>query len=83
MQKGLETKYKLGLFDGPYRYCNEERAAKEIYSEANRKEARAISAESLYCKNADNTLPVKNRHYCIDCTGRQPLKYARHMERIC
>ncbi|MBN8788882.1 MAG: beta-glucosidase BglX [Terrimonas sp.] len=56
----LETKYKLGLFDDPYRYCNEERAAKEIYSEANRKEARAISAESfVLLKNADNTLPVK------------------------
>ncbi|MFT4017460.1 MAG: glycoside hydrolase family 3 C-terminal domain-containing protein, partial [Agriterribacter sp.] len=56
----LETKYKLGLFDDPYRYCNEERAAEEIYSEANRKEARAISAESfVLLKNADNTLPVK------------------------
>ncbi|PVD52674.1 beta-glucosidase BglX [Terrimonas sp.] len=56
----LETKYKLGLFDDPYRYCNEERAAKEIYSEANRKEARAISAESfVLLKNADYTLPVK------------------------
>lgn len=56
----LEAKYTLGLFDDPYRYCNEERAGKEIYSEANRKEARAISAESfVLLKNASNTLPIK------------------------
>ncbi|MBX3256807.1 MAG: beta-glucosidase BglX [Chitinophagaceae bacterium] len=56
----LEAKYILGLFDDPYRYCNEERAAKEIYSEANRKEARAISAESfVLLKNANNILPIK------------------------
>ncbi|MFT3949365.1 MAG: glycoside hydrolase family 3 N-terminal domain-containing protein [Agriterribacter sp.] len=56
----LEAKYTLGLFDDPYRYCNEERAAKEIYSEANRSEARAISAESfVLLKNANNTLPIK------------------------
>src|SRR5687767_2149079 len=28
----LEAKYKLGLFDAPYRYCNNERATKEILS---------------------------------------------------
>ncbi|MCC6288055.1 MAG: beta-glucosidase BglX [Chitinophagaceae bacterium] len=56
----LEKKYKLGLFDDPYRYCNEERAVKETYNEANRKEARAISAESfVLLKNANNTLPIK------------------------
>ncbi|MBX2922008.1 MAG: beta-glucosidase BglX [Chitinophagaceae bacterium] len=56
----LEAKYALGLFDDPYRYCNEERAGKEIYSEANRKEARSISAESfVLLKNANNVLPIK------------------------
>ncbi|MFT3748531.1 MAG: beta-glucosidase BglX [Agriterribacter sp.] len=56
----LEVKYKLGLFDDPYRYCSEERAAKEIYTEGNRKEARAISAESfVLLKNENNTLPIK------------------------
>src|SRR6186713_1867875 len=37
----LEAKYKLGLFDDPYRYCNEQRAATEIFTDANRNEARA------------------------------------------
>lgn len=55
----LEAKYKLGLFDDPYRYCNEERAAKEIYKDANRKEARAISAESFVLLKNQGVLPIK------------------------
>src|SRR5213592_535286 len=41
----LEAKYKLGLFDNPYRYCNEQRATSEIYTDANRKAAREIAAD--------------------------------------
>ncbi|MBL0356397.1 MAG: beta-glucosidase BglX [Chitinophagaceae bacterium] len=56
----LEAKYKLGLFDDPYRYCNEERAAKEVFTDANRKEARAIAAQSfVLLKNQGNILPIK------------------------
>lgn len=56
----LEAKYMLGLFDDPYRYCSEERAAAAIYTKANRQEARAIAAESfVLLKNDDNTLPIK------------------------
>ena len=43
----LEAKYKLGLFDDPYRYCDEKRAATEIYTDANRKAAREIAAHSF------------------------------------
>ena len=43
----LEAKYKLGLFDDPYRYCNEQRAANEIFTPANRKAARDIAAQSF------------------------------------
>ena len=56
----LEAKYKLGLFDNPYRYCNEQRAATEIFTEANRKEARVIASQSfVLLKNKNNTLPIK------------------------
>jgi len=56
----LEAKYKLGLFDDPYRYCNEQRAATEIFTDANRKEARAIAAQSfVLLKNQNNLLPLK------------------------
>lgn len=41
----LEAKYKLGLFDDPYRYCDDKRASSEIYTDANRKAAREIAAD--------------------------------------
>jgi beta-glucosidase len=56
----LEAKYKLGLFQDPYLYCDENRAKTEIFTDANRKEARAIAAESfVLLKNQDNVLPLK------------------------
>lgn len=56
----LEAKYKLGLFDDPYRYCDENRAKTEVFSDAHRKEARAIAAESfVLLKNQGNVLPLK------------------------
>ncbi len=56
----LEAKYKLGLFDDPYRYCSEERAKTEIFTDAHRKEARAIAAQSfVLLKNQNNLLPLK------------------------
>jgi len=56
----LEAKYKLGLFDDPYRYCDEKRAATEIYTDANRKAAREIAANCfVLLKNQGNVLPLK------------------------
>ncbi|HSK11830.1 MAG TPA: beta-glucosidase BglX [Phnomibacter sp.] len=56
----LEAKYKLGLFEDPYRYCNVERSKKEVYTDANRREARRIASESLVLmKNEGNVLPLK------------------------
>ena len=43
----LEAKYKLGLFDDPYKYIDSGRGEKEIYSAANREEARRIAAETF------------------------------------
>src|SRR5580658_8558199 len=41
----LEAKYKLGLFADPYKYCNEQRAATEIFTPANRAVERKIAAD--------------------------------------
>lgn len=43
----LEAKYKLGLFDDPYKYCNENRAKTEVFSAAHRKIARETAAQSF------------------------------------
>lgn len=55
----LEAKYKLGLFDDPYRYCKEERAKNEIFTDANRKVAREIAAQSFVLLKNNNVLPLK------------------------
>ena len=43
----LEAKYKLGLFEDPYRYCDVNRSKTEIFTDANRKSAREIATESF------------------------------------
>jgi len=56
----LEAKYKLGLFDNPYKYCDESRAKTEIFTAANRAQARATAAQSfVLLKNKNNVLPLK------------------------
>jgi len=56
----LEAKYKLGLFDDPYRRMNTERAAKEILSDEHRKAAREVAAHCfVLLKNDNQLLPLK------------------------
>jgi beta-glucosidase len=56
----LEAKYKLGLFNDPYKYCDEKRAATEIFTTENRNTARKIAADCfVLLKNQGNVLPLK------------------------
>jgi beta-glucosidase len=56
----LEAKYKLGLFDDPYRYCKPERAAKEVLSADKRQAAREFAVRStVLLKNNNGGLPLK------------------------
>ena len=56
----LEAKYKLGLFDDPYRYMNEERAKKDILTPENLKAAREVAERSIVLlKNDKRILPLK------------------------
>lgn len=63
----LEAKYKLGLFDHPYQYCNTQRAENEIFTPANRRQARAIASESfVLLKNENQLLPLnKNQRIAV------------------
>lgn len=55
----LEAKYKLGLFDNPYKYCDTKREQAEVYTEANRAAARRMATECMVLlKNTDNLLPL-------------------------
>lgn len=56
----LEAKYKLGLFDNPYKSIDESRPAKEILTPENRAAARKIAAHSMVLlKNEGQVLPLK------------------------
>jgi beta-glucosidase len=58
----LEAKYKLGLFDDPYKFCREEEAAKVVYSDENRAIARRISADSyVLLRNEGKLLPLQRK----------------------
>jgi beta-glucosidase len=56
----LEAKYKLGLFDDPYRYFNDERSKNDVMTSDNIATARKIAASSMVLlKNDKQTLPLK------------------------
>ncbi|MCM1316834.1 MAG: beta-glucosidase BglX [Bacteroides sp.] len=58
----LEAKYRLGLFDNPYKYADPKREATELYTPENRAEARRIAAETfVLLKNEGNILPLKKQ----------------------
>ena len=56
----LEAKYKLGLFDNPYKSIDAARETKDVLTPENRSEARNISKHSfVLLKNSAQTLPLK------------------------
>ncbi len=56
----LEAKYKLGLFDDPYRYMDEKRSKTDVMTPENLKTAREIAERSMVLlKNDKQILPLK------------------------
>lgn len=57
----LNAKYKLGLFDNPYKYCDVSRSKNEIFTPQHRAIARKTASESfVLLKNENNTLPLQS-----------------------
>ena len=55
----LMAKYQLGLFEDPSRYTDPDRPARDILSDANRKEAREAAKRTfVLLKNTNNVLPL-------------------------
>ena len=58
----LEAKYKLGLFQNPYRFFFNDPATTEIYTTEHKQAARNLAAESfVLLKNQDQLLPLKKQ----------------------
>ncbi|WP_246849978.1 beta-glucosidase BglX [Rufibacter roseolus] len=56
----LEAKYKLGLFEDPYRYANEQRAKETLLKKEYRDASRDIARRTMVLlKNRNQTLPLK------------------------
>ena len=56
----LEAKYKMGLFDDPYRYLDAKRAKKDIYTDEHRAAARQLATETfVLLQNKDGVLPLQ------------------------
>ncbi len=56
----LEAKYKLGLFDDPFRYVDEARPEKDILSDEHRSIAREVAARTfVLLKNENQVLPLE------------------------
>lgn len=57
----LEAKYKLGLFDDPYRYVNERRATSTLMKAEYREAAREAARKSMVLlRNEGDVLPLRN-----------------------
>ncbi|OOQ59398.1 beta-glucosidase [Mucilaginibacter pedocola] len=66
----LEAKYKLGLFDNPYKSLNAEVEKKNVFTEENRKAARVAAEHSfVLLKNTNQILPLKKSGGTIAVVG--------------
>ena len=66
----LEQKYKLGQFEDPFKYCNEEREKSVIGSKQSRKDACYVAERSIVLlKNDKNILPLSKDVKRISLVG--------------
>lgn len=56
----LEAKWKLGLFENPYRYLDAKRRAKDIYTSENRAASRKLATETFVLLKNNGILPLQS-----------------------
>ncbi len=66
----LRVKYELGLFDDPYKYCDEQREKERLYHEEHLEGALDMAKKSIVLlKNDTNLLPLKKEQKGILVIG--------------
>ncbi|PWL38295.1 beta-glucosidase BglX [Flagellimonas aquimarina] len=67
----LRVKYELGLFDDPYRYCDEEREKEELYHKKHQAAVLDMALKSIVLlKNDNDLLPLKKGQQKIAVIGQ-------------
>ncbi|QWX84633.1 beta-glucosidase BglX [Cellulophaga sp. HaHaR_3_176] len=70
VKRVLRLKFKLGLFDDPYKYCDASREKSEVYSKENLEIARESAKKSIVLlKNETNLLPLSKSIKSIAVIG--------------
>lgn len=70
VRRVLIAKFKLGLFDDPFKYCNEEREKKTIKSKEIVDATKEVALESIVLlKNEKNILPIDKKLKSIAVVG--------------
>lgn len=66
----LRIKYRLGLFDDPYKYSHVEREQKNVYTQENLDASRKVARESMVLlKNDQHLLPINEQVKSIAVIG--------------
>ncbi|MDH7447940.1 beta-glucosidase BglX [Aquimarina sp. 2201CG14-23] len=70
VKRVLRVKFKLGLFDDPFKYCDEEREKKDVYTKEHLNASRDVARKSIVLlKNEKNILPLKKKISSIAVIG--------------
>ncbi|SDH76262.1 beta-glucosidase BglX [Winogradskyella thalassocola] len=70
VRRVLRLKFQLGLFDDPYKYCDEEREKADVYSKENLEIARDVAKKSIVLlKNDNQILPLSKKIKSIAVIG--------------
>ncbi len=72
----LHKKFELGLFDDPYRYCDEEREKEVTLTPEHREAARDVARKSMVLLKNDNVLPFSKKVKKVAVIG--PLADAKN-----
>jgi beta-glucosidase len=70
VRRVLAIKFRLGLFDDPYRYCDEQREQQTLLSEPHLAASREVARKSIVLlKNENSTLPLATTGTSIAVVG--------------